>query len=103
MREALKSFNKAQQVQAIERGKPYEPVRIGIGINTGACCVGNMGSEQRFAYSVMGDDVNLASRLEGQSKTYGVDTVVDENTAAEAEGFALLELDSPDEHLSGAM
>jgi adenylate cyclase len=68
-------------------------VRIGIGVNTGVCCVGNMGSDQRFDYSVLGDDVNLASRLEGQSKTYGVDIVVSETTEKEAATLATLELD----------
>ncbi|MFQ5953714.1 MAG: CHASE2 domain-containing protein [Kiloniellales bacterium] len=68
-------------------------IAIGIGLNTGECNVGNMGSKQRFAYSAMGDEVNLASRLEGQCKTYGVDIVIGERTAEAAAGLATLELD----------
>ncbi len=52
-----------------------------------------MGSRQRFAYSVLGDTVNLASRLEGQTKTYGVDILIGENTYAAIPDFAALELD----------
>ena len=56
------------------------PIHIGIGVNTGECVVGNMGSDTRFDYSVLGDPVNLASRLEGQSKGYGVTLIIGEET-----------------------
>ncbi len=93
MMERLAPLNASLKKEAEENGTKYIPVAIGIGLNTGIVCVGNMGSDQRFDYSVLGDDVNLASRLEGQSKTYGVNIVIGENTKRKLEGFATLELD----------
>ena len=73
---------------------PFIPINVGIGLNTGICVVGNMGSDLRFDYSVLGDSVNLASRLEGQSKEYGFPIIVGSRTAlAVKDRFAILELD----------
>jgi adenylate cyclase len=86
-------LNERWRIAAEEAGREYKPVKLGIGLNTGVCCVGNLGSETRFDYSVIGDNVNVASRLEGQSKTYDLVVIVGEETAERAPGFAFLELD----------
>ncbi|AOF91650.1 CHASE2 domain-containing protein [Sinorhizobium sp. RAC02] len=94
MLDAMAALNAELRAEASANGTTYHPLRIGIGINTGDCVVGNMGSLQRFDYSVLGDAVNLASRLEGASKLYGVPLLIGEQTARFAEAdFAVLELD----------
>jgi adenylate cyclase len=90
----LAVLNRERQAEADAAGQPFLPMRIGVGINTGRCLVGNLGSDLRFNYSVLGDPVNLAARLEGQTKTYGVPTIIGPKTGEKAkERFAIVELD----------
>lgn len=93
MIERITILNQEIKHEAEENDRDFRELKIGIGLNTGNCIVGNLGSKQRFDYSVLGDPVNLASRLEGQSKTYGVSVIVGEDTARKIQEFALVELD----------
>ena len=89
----LKELNAELAEEAKNVGRQHFPIAIGIGLNSAVCCVGNMGSQQRFDYSVLGDGVNLASRLEGQTKAYGIATLIGEETRSLAPEFAALEVD----------
>ena len=83
MREALTTLNASKN----------RPIAIGIGLNTGSCCVGNLGSSQRFNYSAIGDTVNVSSRVEGLTKQYGLDNLVTHETLEGTTGLASLEID----------
>jgi adenylate cyclase len=93
MLEALSKVNENLQAEARRNNKAFPVLHAGIGIHTGPCSVGNMGSRQRFAYSALGDTVNLASRLEGQTKHYGISVMLSEETLKAAPEFAALEVD----------
>jgi adenylate cyclase len=93
MVEALRSLN-AQMAEEAPPGQVPVVLQAGIGINSGPCLAGNLGSDKRFNYSVMGDPVNVAARLEALTRTYGVDIIVGEATLSAVESsFAFLELD----------
>ncbi|AJA66026.1 MULTISPECIES: CHASE2 domain-containing protein [Bradyrhizobium] len=94
MLEQIDAVNKEREREAADGGHVYIPLNVGIGLNTGIGVVGNMGSDLKKNYSVLGDSVNLASRLEGQSKEYGFPIIVGSRTALAAKDkFAILELD----------
>jgi adenylate cyclase len=93
MLDSLRELNEHHQNEAAD-DKPVPPLNIGIGLNTGLCVVGNFGSDLHFNYSAIGDSVNLASRLEGLTKQYGVPIITGEKTAmAVRHRFAVLEID----------
>jgi adenylate cyclase len=96
-RAALEMISKLEALNGGEGRDPEvtwpDSVRIGIGLNCGLCCVGNMGSAQRLSYSLIGDTVNLTSRIEGLTKFYGVPIAIGSALSQRLPEFAVLELD----------
>jgi len=82
IRRARDKLNQEFKREADQNGGKYMPLNVGIGLNTGPCVVGNMGSDFRFNYSVLGDTVNVASRLEARTKDYRVPIVIGAQTAS---------------------
>ena len=93
VKSAMEMANAVREINRDHRERSLPEIGIGIGLNTGSMCVGDMGSNIRRAYTVIGDAVNLGSRLEGLSKAYGVDIVVSESTKKQTTDFAWQELD----------
>ncbi len=93
VRAALDMVACLEGVNASCRARGWPEIRIGVGISSGPMNVGNMGSEFRMAYTVLGDTVNLGSRLEGLTKEYGVDIIVSAATASAVPEMAFRELD----------
>jgi adenylate cyclase len=93
VKSAMEMANAVREINAEHRASGLPEIGIGIGLNTGTMCVGDMGSNIRRSYTVIGDAVNLGSRLEGLSKVYGVDIVVSESAKKLAPDFAWQELD----------
>lgn len=90
----VKRLNAQREIEAKEGGYKFLPLNVGIGINSGPCVVGNMGSDTRFDYTALGDPVNVASRLEGQSRYYGLNVILGFSTAQFVMGtLAVLEID----------
>ena len=93
MLDGVAKLNLRLASEAEQEGRDHVPLQIGIGLNTGDCLVENFGSEHRLNYSVMGDAVNVASRLEGQQKTYGITVIIGEETRERVPEYGSLELD----------
>jgi class 3 adenylate cyclase/CHASE2 domain-containing sensor protein len=91
---AMAPLNARLEQEAKDEGRKHLDLKVGLGLNSGDAVVGNMGTAQRMDYSVLGDTVNTAARLEGQSKSYGTDIVIGPNTYQQVQEFAIIELDN---------
>lgn len=89
----MRELNVGWRKRAEGEGRAYRPFEIGIGINTGPCCVGNLGSTQHYDYSAIGDNVNLTSRLEGLTRYYNLPAVIGEETRKRVSTLRFLEVD----------
>ncbi len=94
MMRRLDELNTALTTEFAARGQTFVPLRIGIGLEMGESFVGNLGSAQRFNYSVIGDSVNVAARLETSSKVYGFPIIVGEAVRSACADWAFLRLDT---------
>jgi len=90
---ALRMLAKVEELQPVFKARGLDEVRIGAGINSGVVSVGDMGSTYRRSYTVLGDAVNLASRLESITKTYGVRFLIGEDTFRKLDGFLCRRVD----------
>ena len=91
--EKMRELNIGWRAAAEAAGRPFKEVFIGIGLNSGECCVGNLGSDRHFDYSAIGDAVNISSRLEGLTKVYGLAALIGEEAAKRANGLPFVEID----------
>jgi adenylate cyclase len=89
----MHDLNAQWRSEAQALGAPFKDVAIGIGLNSGECCVGNLGSHQRYDYSAIGDNVNITSRLESLTKFYGLTLVASEETVRRVPDLEFVEID----------
>jgi adenylate cyclase len=93
VRAGLEMIRRVYELDPVFKAKGWPEIRVGVGLNTGNMNVGNMGSEFRMAYTVLGDAVNLGSRLESLTKQYGVGILISETTRAACPGLICREID----------
>jgi adenylate cyclase len=93
MADKMRELNVTWRAEAEAAGRAFKDVALGIGVNSGECCVGNLGSERHFDYSAIGDTVNITSRLEGLTKIYGLTLLAGEDSVTRAGGLPFVEID----------